>query len=156
MIILWVFGNAVCAKVGNSFYPLVYLLMGLAAAAAHMKFSDAPAIGASGAINGIVGMFVVFYPLNYVKCFFGIFFRPGIFTVSSIWIILLWLAFDILGAMPGSGGIAYYAHLGGFFAGAGLALACLKMGWVKMDRYERSLLQVLAEGWHQKRRPSRL
>src|SRR5512135_1165383 len=54
MIFLWVFGNAVAATVGNVAYPFLYLFLGLFASVAHMLFSGQPALGASGAINGIV------------------------------------------------------------------------------------------------------
>jgi hypothetical protein len=57
--------------------------------------------------------------------------------------ILFWLAFDIWGAAKGGGGVAYFAHLGGFFGGVGLALLMLKLKWVEMNpRYERSLVDI--------------
>jgi membrane associated rhomboid family serine protease len=143
MIFLWVFGNAICAKIGNLYYLQLYLALGLAAAAGHMLFDGNPAVGASGAINGIVGVFLIWYPLNSISCFYWIFFRPGTFSVSSFWLILFWLAFDILGAMGGAGRIAYYAHLGGFVAGAGIGAALLLLGWVRMNYGEKSLLVVL-------------
>lgn len=62
LLFLWVFGNAVCSKVGNFTYLLFYLCVGVFAAAAHLVFSGGTAIGASGAINGIVGMFLIFFP----------------------------------------------------------------------------------------------
>lgn len=55
MLFLWVFGNAVCSWTGNKLYPAIYLFLGLAAAAAHLIGDGNPAIGASGAINGVVG-----------------------------------------------------------------------------------------------------
>src|ERR1044072_7029750 len=56
LLFLWVFGNAVCAMVSNLVYPLLFVIFGVVAAAAHLAFDGSPAIGASGAINGIVGM----------------------------------------------------------------------------------------------------
>lgn len=151
MLFLWIFGNAVCQKVGNGLYLPIYLLTGLAAASAHMLFSDEKAIGASGAVNGIVGMYLVFFPLNDITCLFSLFplvplvyawgFR--VITISSIWVILLWLAFDIYGAVAGGGPVAYMAHLGGFATGFGLAMVLLLTKQVKMERYERSLLQII-------------
>lgn len=147
MIFLWVFGNAVCAKVGNIQYIPVYLILGLGAAATHLLFDGAPAVGASGAINGIVGMFLIFFWQNEVDCLFilFIFFRPIIktFSVSSFWTIGLWLAFDIYGAAAGGGNTAYFAHLGGFFAGALVAVVLLKLNWVTMYRDEESLVQLI-------------
>ena len=143
MIFLWVFGNAVCSKVGNVLYPGVYLLVGLMAGMAHLIYDDDPAIGASGAVNGIVGMYLVFYPLNNISCLWMFFMWYGTtFTLSSFWMILFWLAFDIYGAVSGSGGVGYFAHLGGFAAGMGLAVVLLLLGVVKMSSDERSLLAL--------------
>ncbi|HUW20356.1 MAG TPA: rhomboid family intramembrane serine protease [Sedimentisphaerales bacterium] len=147
LIFLWVFGNAVCAKIGNIVYLPAYLVFGLAAAASHLTFVGGSVIGASGAINGVVGMYVVFFPENEVNCLWILFF-PYVkkFSVSSIWIILLFFVFDVLGAMflsAGAGGVAYFAHLGGFICGAALAVVMLKTKWVRMERYEKSLLEWL-------------
>jgi membrane associated rhomboid family serine protease len=143
MIFLWVFGNAVCAKVGNLAYAGLFLLLGLLASAAHLIMSGAPAVGASGALNGIVGMFLLFYPLNNIRCLFIFLVYVRTFRLSSMWMILLWLLFDIWGALGGGGSTAYWAHLGGFAAGAGLAALGLTTGYVKMLRTERSLIAVI-------------
>ena len=143
MIFLWVFGNAVCSKLGNLMYPGAYLLLGMLSGITHLIFNGNPAIGASGAINGIVGMYLVFYPLNNISCLWIIFVYYGTtFTLSSVWMILFWLAFDIFGAIDGGGRVAYYAHLGGFAAGVVLAITLLKLGVVKMSDDERSLLEI--------------
>jgi membrane associated rhomboid family serine protease len=148
MLFLWVFGNAVCAKVGNLAYPFVYFGLGLAAGVVAQMIDSRPAVGASGAINGIVGMFVVWYLLNEISCWYAFwFFAPpvtGTFSVGSFWIIFLWLAFDIYGAVRGGGNVGYVAHLAGFAGGFGLAIVLLKSGLVEMDRGERSLLQALS------------
>jgi membrane associated rhomboid family serine protease/DNA-directed RNA polymerase subunit RPC12/RpoP len=143
MLFLWVFGNAVCAKVGNALYPLIYVALGVTAGVAHVVSGGGPAIGASGAINGIVGMYLVLYPVNDISCAYVVVIRFGRFAVSGFWMILLWLAFDIWGAVSGSGRIAYFAHLGGFAAGFGLAFLLIRIGWIQMDPTERSLLQIL-------------
>jgi hypothetical protein len=62
--------------------------------------------------------------------------------------ILLWFVFDIWGAMKGGQGIAYFAHIGGFVAGFGLAILMLKTKWIIMERDEKSLLELL--GWEKK------
>lgn len=152
LLFLWIFGNAVCAKIGNLKYLFFYLGLGVVAAASHLIFTGGSALGASGAINGIVGMFLVFFPENEITCYFVFFFpllvRPYAkeFCLSSMWVILLWLAFDIWGATSGGGRVAYFAHLGGFFAGVLLAIVMLKTKIVVMEpRYEKSLLDILAE-----------
>ena len=146
MLFLWVFGNAVCAKVGNIAYPFLFLLFGVIGGAVHNLCGGLPAIGASGAINGIVAMFLFFYPQNEIRVFwFFIFmFRGNTFEVGSMWLILLWLVFDVWGALAGSGGVAYWAHIGGFAAGAAVAIVSLKLDWVQMTRTERSLVDLLA------------
>ncbi|MBN1845857.1 MAG: rhomboid family intramembrane serine protease [Sedimentisphaerales bacterium] len=148
MIFLWVFGNAVCAKVGNLRFLLIYIVLGVLAGAAHVFFvgDDVSVVGASGAINGIVGMYLVWYPINSISCVWFFFFPFGrTFHVDSYWMILFWLAFDIWGAFSDGIGVAYFAHLGGFAAGVGLAILLLKVKWVRMDELEKSLLEVL--GW---------
>ncbi|MHC4680526.1 MAG: rhomboid family intramembrane serine protease [Planctomycetota bacterium] len=144
LIFLWLFGNAVCSKIGNLLYLPVYAGLGLIAGISHLIFSGGPVVGASGAINGIVGMYLVFFPENSISCFFWLFYRPITFSVSGCWMILLWFAFDIWGAMSGGQGVAFVAHIGGFIAGFALAVLMLKMGWVAMQRDEKSLLQMLS------------
>ncbi|MHC4478955.1 MAG: rhomboid family intramembrane serine protease [Planctomycetota bacterium] len=144
---LWVFGNAVCAKVGNPKYLPLYLLFGLGAGVSHLLFASGPAIGASGAINGVVGMFLVFFPRNDLDCLF-LLFIPGMvrafartFTISSYWMILMWFAFDIWGGVKGGGQVAYFAHIGGFASGVALGIILLKTKLIVMEDYEQSLLQ---------------
>ncbi len=146
MLFLWVFGNAVCAKFGNLLYPVLFLGFALVAAAMHVICDGAPAIGASGAVNGVVGAFVVLYPMNEIRCAYYFWYRYGTFDVSSIWIILLWLAFDIWGAAAGTGGVAYWAHLGGFFAGAVTTVILIIGRIIKMEDDEESLVEIFQGG----------
>lgn len=154
LIFLWLFGNAICSKIGNIIYLPIYILLGLTAAAFHQTFSGGPAIGASGAINGIVGMYLVFFPENSVSCFFmfwfPLFVRPytRTFSVSGIWVILLYFVYDIWGLTKGGGHVAYWAHIGGFATGFGLALLMLLFKQITIEKYEKSLLEVI--GLHKK------
>lgn len=148
MLFLWIFGNAICATVGNLTYPFLYLVLALFASAAHLMFDGNPAIGASGAVNGIVGMALVVYPLNKLHCAYafsmpmmGIFWKSGKFTTKSFWMILLWLAFDILGVVTGGGNTAYWAHLGGFTFGMGIALLFLL--FEAIETYDPTLIDVV-------------
>ncbi|MEM6392838.1 MAG: rhomboid family intramembrane serine protease [Planctomycetota bacterium] len=145
LVFLWVFGNAVCAKLGNLSYVAAFLAFGLVAAVTHNVLDGAPAIGASGAINGVVGAFLILYPRNDVSCFYLFLLNVGSFELSAMWLILAWVAFDVWGAIDGGGQTAYWAHLGGLAAGAGLLWAGVARGWVKMERTEQSLLAVIAE-----------
>ena len=148
MLFLWIFGNAICAKIGNLLYIPVYIGLGLLAGISHLVFAGGSVLGASGAINGIVGMFLVLFPQNEITCYFILFIKPREFSVSSAWMILFWLAFDIWGAMQGGGGVAYFAHLGGFVGGVVLAILMLKFKILTMERYEKSLLQIIEEYRH--------
>ncbi len=148
MWFLWIFGNAVCAKVGNLRYLVLYVLLGVVAGVTHLLFTGGTAVGASGAINGIVGMYLVLFYENSITCYWWfllVFFRQ--FTVSSVWMILFWLSWDIFGAVVGGEGVAYFAHLGGFGAGFVIALYMCKKDWITMERYEKSLWQ-----WWQQRK----
>jgi rhomboid family protein len=148
MLFLWVFGNAVCAKVGNPAYPFVYLGLGFLSGLVSHLVHPQLAVGASGAINGVVGMFVVWYLLNDISCLYAYWFftrgDAGTFSVSSYWMILLWFAFDVWGVFRGGGPVDYVAHVAGFVAGFALAVGLLLTGLVEMERGERSLVQVLS------------
>jgi membrane associated rhomboid family serine protease len=148
MLFLWIFGNAICAKIGNIRYMLAYIVLGLIAGISHLIFAGGSVLGASGAINGIVGMFLVLFPQNEITCYW--FFFPYIrqFNLSSAWMILLWLVFDIWGAMSGGGSVAYFAHLGGFAGGVVLAILMLKLKMLTTERYEKTLLQIIDEYLH--------
>lgn len=154
LLFLWIFGNAVCAKIGNLRYISLYVLLGVAAGIAHLLFSGGALLGASGAINGIVGMYLVLFYQNEITCLFAfwplVFFYVRWFAVSGIWIILLWLLWDIVGALRGGSNVGHFAHLGGFGAGFGIALWMCKKGWITMEKYEKSLLQM----WEERRRGS--
>jgi membrane associated rhomboid family serine protease len=148
MLFLWIFGNAICAKVGNLVYPFLYLGLGLGAGLVSYLIDPHPAIGASGAINGLVGMFLVWYLLNEIQVWYGYWWyslggHMGTFAVSSFWMVLLWLVFDIWGAIRGSGTIGYLAHLAGFGLGFLTAIVLLLLHWIEMDTGERSLLQLV-------------
>jgi membrane associated rhomboid family serine protease len=143
---LWLFGNAVCSKLGNLRYLPVYLLLGVAGGIGHLLFSGGRAAGASGAISGLIGMHLVFFPENSLSCFFCWIFlphRPVWFSVRSFWLILLWFVLNIYGAMRGTGNVGYFAHIGGFVTGAGLAILLLKTNHITMEKHERSILDLL-------------
>jgi membrane associated rhomboid family serine protease/DNA-directed RNA polymerase subunit RPC12/RpoP len=149
LLFLWVFGNAVCAKIGNLRYLLLYVLFGVLAGIVHLLFARGSVIGASGAIGGIVGMYLVLFYQNDITCVLVLVVYVRVFAVSSIWMILLWMCWNTIGALiPGSSSVAYFAHLGGFGAGFGIALLMCKNGWITMEKYERSLVQM----WEERKR----
>jgi membrane associated rhomboid family serine protease len=136
MLFLWIFGNAVCASVGDIAYVILYLCLGVIAGVVHLAVDGRPAIGASGAINGIVGMALVFFPRNRIHSwyFFAIpfiwLFKAGTFATKAYWLVLYWLIFDILGSMGSPDGIAHWMHIGGFAGGMIIAVCALKFNLI--------------------------
>jgi membrane associated rhomboid family serine protease len=129
----WVFGNNIEDVMGRFRFLVFYLVCGLAAAAAHILVSPAspvPTVGASGAISGVLGAYLVLYPRVRVNMLFifVIFFR--VFAIPA-WIVLIWwFGVQILASLPTmtsvpevEGGVAVWAHIGGFVAGALLVKA---------------------------------
>jgi membrane associated rhomboid family serine protease len=150
---LFVFGNAVCAKIGNAAFLPLYIFFGLAAGLTHLLFDGNPMIGASGAINGVVGMYLVYFALNDVNCLFTLsWYYIRVISISGFWVIGMWFVFDVLGATLGGGNTAYFAHLGGFLTGVATAIVLLRFGVVRMESDERSLIDIFAE---RKRRQER-
>ena len=126
MLFLWVFGDNIEGAMGTVRFAAFYLLCGLAAAAAQVATdpgSTTPVVGASGAIAGVLGAYARLYPRARVKTlvFLGIF-----VTVIAIpaWVLLgVWFGLQLLSGLPqlgrlgGNGGVAFWAHIGGFVAG---------------------------------------
>ncbi len=123
MLFLWVFGNNIEDSMGHLRFLAFYLLCGAAATAAHVFFSPAsqiPAVGASGAISGVMGAYIVLYPKAKVRTWiFPIFFfRINAFFFLAYWFVIqLFGGISSLGATEDVGGVAVWAHVGGFVAG---------------------------------------
>jgi membrane associated rhomboid family serine protease len=127
MLYLWIFGNNVEDRFGHLRYALFYLVCGVLAAAAHVALSGAstvPFIGASGAISGVLGAYMVLWPRARVLSLVPfLFFLP---VEVSAWVLLgLWFLLQVFGALgsigtPATGGVAVFAHVGGFLAGAAI------------------------------------
>ena len=143
LIFLWPFGNAVCSKIGNKLYLLVYLGFGLLAGLIHLLLGVGPAIGACGVISGIVGMYIVLFPENSISCFF-LLPRPMAASISGYWVVFLWFILDIFEVGLGGPSTTYCAHILCLGAGFGLAVLMLKKKWLVMERGEKSLLQMLS------------
>jgi len=143
LIFLWPFGNAVCAKIGNKLYLLVYLGFGLLAGVTHLLLGVGPAVGACGVISGIVGMYIVLFPENSISCFF-LLPRPMAASISGYWFVFLWFILDIFEVGLSGLSTTYCAHILCVGAGFGLAVLMLKKKWVVMEKDEKSLLQMLS------------
>jgi rhomboid family protein len=133
MLFLWIFGDNVEDRLGHLRYALFYLLAGLAATAAHAfanPDSTMPAIGASGAISGVLGAYLVLYPKARIVSlvFLGFFIR--LVEVPALVFLPFWFVIQFLSGLasittpPGAeGGVAWFAHVGGFVAGPLLLMA---------------------------------
>lgn len=127
MLYLWVFGRNIEDLIGGARYLLFYILCGLAAGVVHVIFnanSTAPTIGASGAIAGVMGAFLVKFPRARIITLTLIIFFVTTLEIPAPILLLLWFAgqfFSGLGSLGESdytgGGTAYFAHIGGFLAG---------------------------------------
>ena len=126
MLFLWIFGDNIELKFGRAKFLAIYLAWGVGAGLAHMAIdpdSVIPAVGASGAISGILGAYLVIFPrariLTFV--FFGFFMR--MMHIQAKWFLPFWLVFQNLlpffigGFGVAGGGVAYMAHIGGFAVG---------------------------------------
>jgi len=129
MLYLWIFGDNVEDRLGSFKYLLFYLAGGLAASLTHLLFnpnSQIPTVGASGAIAAVLGAYLVMYPQSRIATFIplGFFMRLAMVPASVVlgfWFILqLFNGFLSIGAAD-VGGVAFWAHIGGFVAGVVLA-----------------------------------
>jgi len=127
MWFLWIFGDNIEGAFGRVGYLAFYLVCGLAAAGAQVAIdpsSTMPMVGASGAISGVMGAYIVRYPRTHVSTllFLGIFFT--ILRVPAYLMLGYWILLQVLGAFVGTGeGVAFWAHVGGFAAGVAIAVA---------------------------------
>ncbi|MGF1656189.1 MAG: rhomboid family intramembrane serine protease, partial [Verrucomicrobiales bacterium] len=148
MIFLWVFGNAVCGNVKNVSYLGFFFAAGILAACIHLLVDGSPAIGASGAVNGVVGLVLAMYPINRVEMLWVFFFRFGTFRAPVWAMIFVWLAFDIYGVVSGEQRVAYWAHLGGLMSGFVLGLVGLHFGWLQLTTYDNRSFYEILRGEH--------
>jgi membrane associated rhomboid family serine protease len=126
-------------------YVLAYLATGAVAGLSWLLIGDGETlIGASGAVMGVVGLFAIYYPKNEVRMFYFVVFRWGTFSVSAIWLILIYFGLDLYGTVFGSGdSVAYIAHVIGALLGAGVGWVLVARRIVPSDANEVNLLQML-------------
>jgi membrane associated rhomboid family serine protease len=125
MLFLWIFGNNVEDRMGRLRYALFYLVCGVIAALAQLATdvsSGVPNIGASGAIAGVLGAYLVLYPRARVLTAVTLLVFFAIIEVPAILLLGAWFVLQVLDGSAGlvtagNGGVAYFAHVGGFAAG---------------------------------------
>jgi len=123
MLFLYIFGDNVEDTFGHMRYLVFYFLSGIAASLAHILFvfnsleSVIPTIGASGAISGVMGAYLVLFPRSRVLTLVLLYWI-SIVAIPAVIFLGLWFVFQFLyGTLTVGGGVAYWAHIGGFVAG---------------------------------------
>jgi membrane associated rhomboid family serine protease len=153
MWFMWIFGNNVEDSMGHVRFVLFYLVCGLAAAALQVLSnpdSGVPMVGASGAIGGVMGAYIVLYPRVPVHMLLWLGFWVTTFAVPAVWMLGYWFLIQLLGGFGSlgadGGGVAFWAHVGGFVAGALLIFAFRDRRLVDRHPYH---------GWSPRRQPGR-
>ena len=144
MFFLWLFGNAVNAKLGHWQFLALYFSAGIFAGLVYLIFGpQIPVLGASGAIMGIMGAFFMLYPRNDVCCAWGLLLAYGVTRVSCYWPLGVYFLLDLWGTLNGGGAIAHISHVAGFTFGAAVLGLLLWRGLVELRASEENMLQVL-------------
>lgn len=128
MLYLWIFGNNIEDSMGHLRFIVFYLVAGLAAAITHLVFNPAsmiPTIGASGAVSGVLGAYLLLFPHARIKTLVPLGFFWTLVYLPAWLLLIVWIGFQFLSQAvdpmdPTAGGVAYAAHIGGFVAGLGL------------------------------------
>jgi membrane associated rhomboid family serine protease len=144
MLYLWIFGNNVEDSMGRGRFLLFYLLCGTVAALAQTIMqpdSVVPMVGASGAIAGVMGAYFVLYPQSrvltaiFVFLFFDLVEIPAVFFLGIWFLMQLLSGVGSLGGNANSGGVAFWAHVGGFAVGAAAGLVVRMRNRRRWDYY---------------------
>jgi membrane associated rhomboid family serine protease len=148
MLALYIFGDNVEDRLGHTGYAIFYLLCGLAAGLTHVLFnstSPVPSIGASGAISGVLGAYFLLFPTARVITLIPIFILPWIVEIPALVYLGFWFlsqllngTLEIVAGAQAYGGVAWWAHAGGFIAGlvlVGLFARRHNMRPVYVDEY---------------------
>lgn len=131
---LWIFGDNIEASLGSKRYLIFYLVCGIAAALAQTiaaPTSTIPMIGASGAISGVLGAYMMLHPRANIRVFVWIIIYFSVWNIPAFIVLGFWIGGQLLSSMsvdPGEPGVAFIAHIGGFVAGAVLVFFFKKPG----------------------------
>lgn len=130
MLFLWVFGDNIEDTFGHVKYLLFYLVAGMLATLSHYAIdpsSQTPLVGASGAISGVMGAYLVLYPRNRIRTLI-IYFLITVIELRAVWLLVIWFALQAIQGLLSIGvshdvSTAFFAHIGGFVVGALVGLA---------------------------------
>jgi rhomboid family protein len=117
---LYIFGDNVEDRMGSARYLVFYLLCGLISGLAHLLLniqSNIPTIGASGAIAGVMGAYFILFPGSRILTLIPIIFIPWFIEIPAFIFLGIWFVLQFINAAGSSGGIAWWAHIGGFVGG---------------------------------------
>lgn len=121
LLYLWIFSDNVEARMGSARFALFFLLCGIAAAAAQAlptPYSTVPMIGASGALAGVLGAYLVWFPRAHVLVLIPLGFFTQVLRLPAALVLGLWFVLQLAAELSGAdAGIAFRAHIGGFVAG---------------------------------------
>jgi membrane associated rhomboid family serine protease len=151
MWFLWIFGNNVEDAMGHARFVAFYLLCGVAAALSQVAADPAsavPMVGASGAIGGVMGAYVLLYPRVHVHLLVFLGFYVTTVAVPAFVMLGYWFLLQLVsgwGAIGAKGGVAFWAHAGGFIAGAALLF---------VFRNRRLLERHPYRGWSRREQPT--
>ncbi len=126
MLYLWIFGNNVEDTLGHGRFLIFYLASGVAAALAQTAVgpdSTVPMVGASGAVSGVLGAYLLLFPRAFVTTLIILGFFWRLVQVPAVVVLGFWIVLQVLnglGSFGASGGVAFFAHIGGFVAGMAL------------------------------------
>jgi len=153
MLFLWIFGDNIEFKFGRSKFLGIYLFWGIVAGLAHIvidPLSSTPAVGASGAISGVLGAYLILSPRSKIMTFMMLGFFWRMIHIQAKWFLPFWLIFQNLlpffigGFGIAGGGVAYMAHIGGFLIG-------LATGYLYKKTHSSEFTYGTRYGWKEDR-----
>ena len=156
MWFLWIFGNNIEDSMGHGRFVAFYLICGVIAAMAQILAepnSVVPIVGASGAISGVMGAYLVLYPRVKVHTLIFLGFFVTTITLPAYMMLLYWIFIQVVGSLPtlagvaSQGGVAFLAHVGGFVAGAVLIRFFVKPELLAAHR-RPVVVHTYPDGWH--------
>lgn len=143
MYCLFAFGNLLCSRIGNATYPAVYMALAAGAGLAQVGIGELPTVGATGAVFGVLGLFLYFYPKTRVKCFWIGRGDVGTEIMPAYALVLFVVSIDLLLVFESEIPMAIEGHIGGLFTGILIAWGLDKLNWVKRESQQAQLNELI-------------